>query len=167
MVRIILYDGSNSFDVAMKKVLALVIVLVVMIGGFVVWSDTAQAPTQEVLSGSTEVSLGNSSVIADVVDTEDSRRKGLSGHEPLEESEGMLFVFQSDAEHSFWMKDMLFSIDMIWLDANKTVIHIEENATPESYPRSFGPSAPSRYVLEVPAGWAKRHAVVVGSVASF
>ncbi len=113
------------------------------------------------------VTLGDASVIADVADTEALRRQGLSGKQSLDEKRGMLFTFEESAPHAFWMKDMLFSIDIIWLDIDKHVIYIVSDATPESYPTSFRPNTNSRYVLEVPAGWAVRHGVTLGSIAQF
>src|SRR3989338_5701660 len=67
---------------------------------------------------SKEVSLakiGDQAVRVTVADTPESRERGLSGRDGLASDEGMLFVFQNDGYHTFWMKDMLFSIDIIWL----------------------------------------------------
>ncbi len=111
--------------------------------------------------------LGTGQVIADIADDVAERKQGLSGRAGLGEDEGMLFVFQDDGAHGFWMNEMLISVDMIWLDSDKRVVFIIENASPESYPKTFKPSTSSRYVLEVPAGWAKRHNVATGTVASF
>lgn len=61
----------------------------------------------------------------------------------------MWFDFQTDTNTGFWMKEMNFSIDMLFLNKDLKIMHIKENATPESYPESFGPSTPYRYVLEV------------------
>lgn len=113
------------------------------------------------------VSLGTTRITVEVADDPTEREQGLSGHSPISDAEGMLFVFQEDGKHEFWMKDMLFPIDIIWLDANKRVIYVVANATPESYPNSYGPNAPSRYVLEVPAGWASRYGVDTGATARF
>lgn len=130
-------------------------------------------PTQQVPSniGTTtaeiSVRVGDSSVMSRVVTTPEDRAQGLSGTKTLSETEGMLFVFEEDARHSFWMKDMLISIDIIWLSKDKQVVHVVPNATPESYPTAYSPDDNARYVLEVPAGWAARHKVTLGSTAVF
>lgn len=113
------------------------------------------------------LSLGDSTITADVVDTEALREQGLSGRAQLSDEEGMLFVFQEDGRPAFWMKDMLISIDMIWLSSDKKVVYIAQNATPQSYPASFYPSTDSRYVLEVPSGWVSRNHVTVGAQAEW
>jgi len=91
----------------------------------------------------------------------------LSNREKLAENQGMLFVFDHTDYHSFWMKDMRFAIDIIWIDENKKVVDITHNAEPESYPKIFKPSLPAQYVLEVNAGWAEEHRVKVGDLADF
>lgn len=113
------------------------------------------------------VTLGGKTVVADVVDTEPLREKGLSGRTALSDEEGMLFVFPSDGTYAFWMKDMLIPIDMIWLASDKRAVYIAANASPQSYPNSFVPDTQARYVLEVPAGWTERYRISVGSEASW
>ena len=78
----------------------------------------------------------------------------------------MLFVFDKPEKHSFWMKDMKFPINIIWLDSHGKVVHIEENLEPcplapicPSYP----PSADSQYVLETVAGFTQRNIISVGT----
>ncbi len=79
----------------------------------------------------------------------------------------MLFVFEGVAVQCFWMKDMHFSIDIIWLDAEKRVVHIEKDVSPETYPRTFCPSKPAKYVIELSAGEASRSSIRPGQKLSF
>lgn len=79
----------------------------------------------------------------------------------------MLFVFPKDGTYSFWMKDMLFAIDIIWLDANARVVFAAEHVVPESYPAIFTPHTAARYVLELPAGFVAEHHIGVGDVLTF
>lgn len=79
----------------------------------------------------------------------------------------MLFVFAEAEQYSFWMKDMNYPIDIVWIDANRQVVAITENATPESYPLKFTPPVPVKYVLEVRSGWNTRHRVKVGDVTNW
>src|SRR3989344_3587537 len=72
------------------------------------------------------------------------QQQGLSGRDGLKDDEGMLFVFANSGEHLFWMKDMKFPIDIIWLNDNREVIYIKKNARPELYPETYGPASPSQ-----------------------
>lgn len=105
---------------------------------------------------------------AEVADTLQARIRGLMFRKSLSEDEGMLFVFEESARHSFWMKNMSFPLDIIWISADKTVVDIARNVTPcvEDCP-ALVPRLPSRYVLEVSAGFATRHRVEVGDRVRF
>ena len=102
-----------------------------------------------------------------VVDTPESRRIGLGGKESLPENTAMLFVFDKPAQHEFWMKDMKFSIDIIWLDEKKKIVHIEQNLSPDTYPTTFIPPQKSLYALEVNAGFTQRNSLKVGEILNF
>lgn len=97
--------------------------------------------------------------MVEVADTEASRERGLSGHAPLNDSEGMLFVFDTDARWGIWMKDMSFPLDIVWADAGGRIVHIERDVSPDTYPRIFAPPVPARYVVELPAGSVAKHAI--------
>lgn len=88
----------------------------------------------------------------DVVDTPAARQQGLSGRGGLADNSGMLFVFNENSADCFWMKDMQFSIDILWLNEAKQVLYSVQNVDPASYPHSFCPPEPARYVIELPAG---------------
>lgn len=108
------------------------------------------------------ITIGSSTVMVDVADTPALRQLGLSGRPSLSDGEGMLFVFEEDGRWAIWMKDMLFSIDILWLDAQGRVVSIAEDVSPETYPQSFTPSEPARYVLEIPAGSVARYGIAEG-----
>lgn len=93
----------------------------------------------------------------------EARQHGLSNREYLPRHEGMLFIFNEPGEHCFWMKDMKFSIDIIWLDQDKKVVDIKENVAPDTYPNSFCPTSLSKYVVEVNAGVTRQAGLGVGS----
>lgn len=111
--------------------------------------------------------LAETSIRTEIVDTPAKRILGLSGRESLPEGTGMLFVFEKPDLHGFWMKDMNFSIDIIWFNEYSEVVHIVENASPKSYPETFMPPTPSMYVLEVPAGFASEHNIKLGDIIDF
>lgn len=75
----------------------------------------------------------------------------------------MLFVLEIDDYWAVWMKDMGFSIDIVWLDAEGRVLSVVEGAAPESYPKIFLPKAAAHYVLELPAGAAARYGLAEGA----
>jgi uncharacterized protein len=102
-----------------------------------------------------------------VVDTPAGRAHGLSDRESLPENSAMLFVFQDPDKYGFWMKDMKFPIDMIWLDPAFKVVYIAQNVSPNTYPQVFTPPEKSLYVLETNANFAYENDIKVGSVLDF
>lgn len=85
----------------------------------------------------------------------------------MAQDQGMLFVFNAPDTVCFWMKDMRFSLDIIWLDAQKEVVHIEKNVSPETFPKTYCPDKPAQYVIELNAGEAARNHLVAGHRLSF
>lgn len=98
------------------------------------------------------VKLGGKVFYTEVANTDKLRERGLSGHTPLQDNEAMVFVFDNPGKYGFWMKDMTFPIDIIWLDAQGTIVHIEKTVATSTYPTVFRPTVDSLYVLEVQAG---------------
>ena len=89
----------------------------------------------------------------EIADTNEERSTGLMNHESLQEDAGMWFVFDKDDKHLFWMKDMKFPIDIIWIDSNYNVVDIKRDARPcKDDCEIYSPSKEVRYVLEVNAG---------------
>jgi uncharacterized membrane protein (UPF0127 family) len=113
-------------------------------------------------SHTTYVTVGDTKVSVEVAATEAARDQGLSGRKNLTERSGMLFVFENEEMRGFWMKDMNFSLDIIWADAKGRVVTVVENISPDSYPQSYYPIVPAKYALEVPAGFVKAHNIAVG-----
>lgn len=114
-----------------------------------------------------EVVLGTETFKVEVSDTDRLREQGLSGHKPLMKNEGMLFIFEKEGNYGFWMKDMLFSIDIIWIDKNFVVNHIESGVSPETYPKVFYPQGEILYVLEVLGGQASSSKIKIGDSVKF
>lgn len=123
--------------------------------------------TKSASSAISAVEIGGVKVKVDLALTDTEKARGLSGRPNLAPDEGMLFVFSNVTRHPFWMKDMLISIDMIWIDESGVVVYIEHEAKPESYPALFGSNIESKYVLEVSAGFAKAHNVQIGDKVNF
>ena len=102
-----------------------------------------------------------------IADTDELQQKGLSGHDPLGEDGGMLFVFDRPAAYGFWMKDMNFPIDIIWLNSDKEIIKISNDIKPESFPEQFCPESPVQHVIELQSGEAANNNLVVGQKLKF
>lgn len=98
---------------------------------------------------------------AEIADTLIERTRGLSGRNFLEPDKGLLFIFSQPGAHGFWMKDMKFTIDIIWISGNK-IIGFEKNVAPDSYPKVFYPPAPVDRVLEFSAGTAEKFKFMAG-----
>lgn len=98
-------------------------------------------------------------VDVEVVIKDEDLRRGLQGREGLEDHHGMLFVFKNDGLQSFWMKDMKFAIDMIWIDAKRRIVTIAPSRFPciKEPCEVYAPTASARYVLEVSSGYALKH----------
>jgi uncharacterized membrane protein (UPF0127 family) len=106
---------------------------------------------------------GPVAVTVEVAATEAARERGLMYRTALAEGTGMLFVFPAAAEHAFWMKNTLIPLDMIFIADDRRIVGVHADAVPLSTaPISVG--APSRYVLEVPGGFAARRGIAVGDV---
>lgn len=106
--------------------------------------------------------VGGTSLQVEIAGTPARIEHGLSGRESLPGGQGMLFVFDRPGLHPFWMKDMHFPIDIVWIAAEKKVVGVTENVTPDTYPQTFWPSTPVRYVLEVNAGGLEEKQIKVG-----
>jgi len=117
------------------------------------------------------ITVGDASLLVEVVATDETRAQGLSGRDPLTEQQGMLFDFTNTTirQPSFWMKDMKFNIDIIWIADNK-IIGITPNVpaptSNESLP-SYPPPGDITHVLEVIAGWSQRNQIKVGDTIQF
>ena len=96
------------------------------------------------------VRIGNVPIRVEVADTPELRTKGLSGRSSLGATNGMLFIFDKSDYHKIWMKDMHIMIDVMWIDENFTVIDITRGLRPDSYPKTFEPHFPARFVIESP-----------------
>lgn len=116
-----------------------------------------------------QVCFHNACVNVELALTDRQQAQGLQYRESLDRNKGMLFVFGQPVEASFWMKNTLIPLDMIWIDDMRKIIYIQKNAAPcfkDPCP-SYGPQAPAQYVLEVNAGWADAHGIGIGDVVDF
>jgi uncharacterized membrane protein (UPF0127 family) len=140
-----------------SKILITSIIILVVV--FVLVAFSARKSPQITIAGNTWV--------VELADTEDKQTLGLSSRASLVEKTGLLFTFPRLDKQYFWMKDMLFPIDMIFLDDKWKIVLIESNVGPETFPTTFGGQILAKYVLEVNAGEAKKADLKVGDTAVF
>jgi len=97
------------------------------------------------------------------------RAQGLMWRDHLPPDRGMLFLFNEDEEHGFWMKNTLIPLDMVWIDKDRRVVAVKYHVPPCKVTNcpSYPPGVPSRYVLEVAGGVAQAHGVKTGDQLSF
>ena len=106
-----------------------------------------------------------------IADTDPRRARGLMFQEQLPFDQGMLLVFDSPGKLSIWMLNMQFSLDMLWIDGDGTVVYIEKNVPPcktavetVTCPSYKGGDKEAQYVLEVTAGFIDKNNITTDSV---
>ena len=114
------------------------------------------------IPGASVIRIGNIPIRVEIVNSYEERATGLSGRNSLEGIDGLLFVFPEADYHAIWMKNMKFPIDIIWISEDLTVISIEKNVTPQSYPNLFRPPRPAKYILETNIHYADTFGIRTG-----
>lgn len=130
-------------------------------------ASTSNATTSIALNGVVVIHAPQADILASLAQTPAARQQGLSGVKGLPEKTGMLFKFETAGIYGFWMKDMNFPLDMVWIDSGKKVVAISENISTSTFPTSFYPPSPAMYVLEINARAAKNFGMATGTVLSF
>lgn len=87
-----------------------------------------------------------------IADTEAEREQGLSGTPSLPMHTGKFFIFESSGPEGFWMKDMRYPLDLVWIDSALHVVGVTARVDPSTYPTVFYAPSDVQYVLEVNAG---------------
>lgn len=140
----------------------LIIAVIASLGVFLY--KTYREPIVHYLFGSGDIGIYVRDIPLSVTlaDTPAERQQGLSGVESMRAEEGMLFVFEAEGDYMFWMKDMNFPIDILWINNDLEIVYIEENLSPDTYPTRYGSTAPARFVLETNAFFADTFNIKVG-----
>ncbi|MBD3245679.1 MAG: DUF192 domain-containing protein [Candidatus Omnitrophica bacterium] len=115
------------------------------------------------------VRIGDAVFVVQTAASPRARRTGLMGRRSLDDNEGMLFVFERSGRYPFWMKNMKIPLDILWIDAQFRIVHIEPSVPPctmEPCP-GYHPALAARYVLELPAGSVVRHRIGRGDTVEF
>lgn len=122
-------------------------------------NHTEQTPRVEFLTEN-----GPVRVYVEIADTPETRQQGLMFRESLEPDEGMLFIFDSEAEQVFWMKNTIIPLDMIFVNGSMEVVSIQEAVPCREDPCTLYPSGkPAKYVVETNYGFSETNGIEEGT----
>lgn len=116
---------------------------------------------------SSQISINNGEklikVNVEIADDNEKRMKGMMFRESLNENDGMFFVFEDESTLTFWMKDTLIPLDIIFINNNFEIVEIK-NAVPckEDPCATYNSAKPAKYVLEVNYGFAAKNSIESG-----
>jgi uncharacterized protein len=102
----------------------------------------------------------------EIANTEEKRMQGLMFREKMQENEGMLFIFDGEDVHSFWMKNTILPLDIIFINSRKEIVTIHKNATPYSE-QSLSSFKPVLYVVEVNSGFTDKYNIKAGDIVNW
>lgn len=138
----------------LRHVVLIFMILVVAVG---LYKAIPCLPTKRIV-------VENKKIWVCVANTEAEQIRGLSGSHYLPRGWGMLFVFEDYSHHKFWMKDMNYAIDILWLTDDYQPREVARNAKPDSYPGVFTPVYANRFILETRPSVVGSHFPAVRSV---
>jgi uncharacterized membrane protein (UPF0127 family) len=104
---------------------------------------------------------GRHPISVEIAASREARTRGMMWRTSLAETAGMLFIFPEEEEVTFWMKNTLIPLDMVFIDGRQTIVGIVERAAPQTR-LSRGPGVPAKYVLELAGGWSERNGLRPG-----
>lgn len=130
----------------------------------IVWIVLTYFSSKNIQKDQRTVTIGSIVIPVEIADTDEKRTKGLSERETLDIDSGMLFVFDNADRYPFWMPDMYFPIDIVWINQG-VVSGIDANVSNEfdsNNPKNYYPPSVADMVLEVNAGFTETRGIHVG-----
>jgi uncharacterized membrane protein (UPF0127 family) len=112
------------------------------------------------------VCFENNCFSVEIADDVNERTKGLMFRENMDKDRGMFFIFEQEGVYPFWMKDTILPLDIIWMNSEREIVFIKENAEPYNI-IPINPEKDALYVLEINAGESNKIGLKVGQVVSF
>ncbi len=145
----------------MKPFKPVFIALSILVSSFILYQSLSTKPPGRIC-------FNQSCVMVETPHGREEMSRGLMYRESLAEGNGMLFVFEKEGFHRFWMKNMKFPIDMIWMDSGGQVVHIDRSVPPcrKEPCMIYQPDEKAMYVLEVVGNYTLRENIREGSSAS-
>ena len=115
----------------------------------------------------TTVKIKHEVFAVEIADTPEERALGLQYRESLGKNSGMLFIFESESNHTFWMYNTYIPLDIIFLNRDRKIVHIAKNTTPLSTETINPQNNTILYAIEVNAGTSDRLGLQIGDRVSF
>lgn len=110
--------------------------------------------SQEQASTSNVVEFGPYKLYVELATNPLNRERGLMYRTQMADNKGMLFIFETPAVQSFWMKNTYIPLDIIFLDEDFRVVKVHKNTLPNQITETYSSFFPAKYALETKAGWA-------------
>jgi len=115
-----------------------------------------------------QVCISGTCVNVEIADNQNERNFGLMFREELDEDRGMIFVYEESDTYTFWMKNTLIPLDMIWINEDNVIVHIAEAEPCKADPcPTYGPEEPAKYILEVNQGFSQEQDINIGDEVNF
>ncbi len=154
-------------NISLNKIIAIFGIVLVIFAFFVIYqfNKTAdKASSNGPLTVASKVAINNHTFHVATAKSQEEQQTGLSGRSSLPQDQGMLFLFEKSDYHNFWMKNMQFPIDILYIKDNKiiSIIDSAEPAPDNSNPQIYQPEAPANRVLEINAGLSKKYNIKKG-----
>lgn len=115
----------------------------------------------------TTISAPAGNINVEIADNSFERERGLSFRKSMKQDEGMLFIFDELGKYGFWVKDMNFPLDVVWINEEGRVVYEVNNVSLDTYPGVFINEVSARYVLEVNAGVTEKLGIYLGTKLAF
>lgn len=140
-----------------KKIISIIAISLFMVMILVIFQKTF-------IKKKGRVCFKNNCFDVDIARTSEERSKGLMFKERLDINQGMLFIFDRNDIYSFWMKNTLIPLDIIWINEEKQVVFIKEEAIPceEEFCTTINPLVVGKYVLEINGGLSRKIGLQIG-----
>lgn len=154
----------NSNRIKSSAIVSFAVGVLVLIA-LIIYSELRQSSNDALI----KVTIGQTSILVEEATTPQEKVLGLGGREYLAQDHGMLFRFATPEKPAFWMKNMRFALDYIWIN-NEKVIDLSENvvtpltATTDDQLSLISPNVESNAVIEVNAGFVKRNQIFIGDI---
>lgn len=153
----------------MKKTVTLITIIVALlaVAAIFIFQKYSTSPSPIIYSNTpaptSHVTINGHSFSVEIADTDAKRTQGLSGHPPLAPDAGMIFIFDSLGYYPFWMKDMLFPLDFVWINGNR-IVSLNQNIPAPSGKDIpiITPTSAVDKVLEINAGTIQKDNIQIG-----
>ena len=144
----------------------------ILLGGIITYFGYLFIYKINISDSQIKVVINQKEYLLNIAKTDEERSRGLAKFDTIKENEGMLFIFDVPGRYSFYMKDMKFNIDIIFLDQNKKVVDLYKNVKFQDYKNpydyeTYKPNFNSKYTIELKEGEIEKNGVKLGDYIDF